>query len=251
MRLADKVHHVELLLADVSQAHAPVAFANSFGAEDVVLTDIIARQGRDIEVFTLDTGRLPEATHALMRELADRYDLPIRVYYPDAAELEAFVAEHGPNAFFDSVELRKSCCGARKVNPLRRALNGKRAWITGLRREQGPTRAAIPVSEYDSEHGIQKFNPLFDWTREEVWFYIRDNDLPYNALHDQGYASIGCAPCTRAITVGEEERAGRWWWEDADSKECGLHPGGAGGKRSHPAVAAAAENLSGFDKVTS
>ena len=190
----------------------------------MVLTDFIARRFRGIEIFTLDTGRLPEATHALMRELADRYDLSIRIYYPDAGELGRYFAAHGPNAFFDSVDLRKACCGVRKVQPLRRALAGKQAWITGLRREQSPTRTDIAVQEFDADHGLQKFNPLFDWTRKDVWSYIRDNGLPYNALHDEGYASIGCAPCTRAITAGEDERAGRWWWENPDTKECGLHP---------------------------
>ncbi len=224
MNLADKIVAVEAVLAEVAENFSPAALASSFGAEDMVLTDLIARRFPGIEIFTLDTGRLPEATHALMRELADRYGLPIRIYYPDATELEGYVASHGPNAFFNSVELRKGCCRVRKVNPLRRALSGRRAWITGLRREQSPTRTAIPVKEFDGEHGLLKFNPLFDWTRNEVWSYIRDHKLPYNALHDQGYASIGCAPCTRAITVGEDERAGRWWWEDPETKECGLHP---------------------------
>ena len=224
MNLADKIRTVEALLTEVADSYRPVGFANSFGAEDVVLTDLIARRAPSIEIFTLDTGRLPEATHTLMRELVDRYELPIRIYYPDASELEALLAEHGPNAFFDSIELRKACCGVRKVSPLRRALRGKRAWVTGMRREQSPTRTDIAPAELDSEHGLRKFNPLFDWTRADVWSYIREQGLPYNALHDEGYASIGCAPCTRAITVGENERAGRWWWEDPDTKECGLHP---------------------------
>jgi phosphoadenosine phosphosulfate reductase len=223
MTLNEKVRNVSTLLEHVGQMYLPAAFANSFGAEDVVVTDLIARHAPGVEIFTLDTGRLPEATHTLMRELADRYELPIRVYYPDAAELEAFTRAHGANAFLDSVELRKACCDVRKVRPLRRALAGKRAWITGLRREQGPTRSTISMSEFDREHGLQKFNPLFDWTRKEVWAYIHEHDLPYNALHDVGYASIGCAPCTRAITVGEDERAGRWWWENPEHKECGLH----------------------------
>ncbi|MBL8530018.1 MAG: phosphoadenylyl-sulfate reductase [Burkholderiales bacterium] len=223
MNLHEKVLNVSTLLEQIGQRYLPAAFANSFGAEDVVMTDLIAQHAPGIEIFTLDTGRLPEPTHALMRELADRYDLPIRVFYPDGAELEAFAAAHGANAFFDSVELRKGCCEVRKVRPLRRALAGKRAWITGLRREQSPTRAAIAVSEFDQEHGLQKFNPLADWTRKEVWAYIHEHELPYNTLHDAGYASIGCAPCTRAITVGEDERAGRWWWEDPAGKECGLH----------------------------
>ncbi|MGZ8212012.1 MAG: phosphoadenylyl-sulfate reductase [Burkholderiales bacterium] len=251
MSLDEKIRNVATVLGQVEQTYTPATFANSFGAEDVVMTDLIARHAPGIEIFTLDTGRLPEATHTLMRDLADRYELPIRIFYPDAPELEAFVAAHGPNAFFDSVELRKACCGARKVSPLRRALAGKRAWITGLRREQSPTRTAIPVSEFDDEHGLQKFNPLFDWTRKEVWSYIRDHDLPYNALHDTGFASIGCAPCTRAITVGEDERAGRWWWEDPESKECGLHTGRTPTERAQPRGVAAKTNPSEIEKVIS
>lgn len=223
MNLEEKVRSAAAALEQIAREYQPATFANSFGAEDVVVTDLIARHAPSIEIFTLDTGRLPEATHVLMRELADRYELPIRVYYPDSGELEAYSAAHGANAFFDSVELRKQCCHVRKVRVLQRALAGKRAWVTGLRREQSPTRAAIAQSELDQEHGLQKFNPLCDWTSKDVWAYIREHDLPYNALHDQGYTSIGCAPCTRAITAGEDERAGRWWWEDPESKECGLH----------------------------
>jgi len=250
MSLEEKVRGVSAMLEQVARDYSPAAFANSFGAEDVVLTDIIARRGQDIEIFTLDTGRLPEATHTLMREIADRYERPIRIYYPDAAELEAFSAERGPNPFFDSVELRKACCGIRKVGPLRRALHGKRAWITGLRREQSPTRSDIAAIEYDEQHRVHKFNPLFDWTRNEVWWYIREHDLPYNALHDQGYASIGCAPCTRPITAGEEERAGRWWWEDPESRECGLHPGRASSERVHQALPADPSRSSRLGEVT-
>jgi len=251
MNLDEKVENVATLLEHVGHVYPPAAFANSFGAEDVVLTDLIARHFPGIEIFTLDTGRLPEATHALMRELADRYDLRIRIFYPDAAEVEAFAATHGPNAFFNSIESRKACCEARKVSPLRRALAGKQAWITGLRREQSLTRATITLSEFDREHGLQKFNPLFDWTRKEVWAYIHDHDLPYNALHDAGFSSIGCAPCTRAITVGEDERAGRWWWEDANTKECGLHIGTSGTVPARPTGVVAQVNPSEVDKVIS
>lgn len=251
MNLEEKVRNASALLEQVGRMYLPAAFANSFGAEDVVVTDLIARHAPGIELFTLDTGRLPEATHALMRELADRYELPIRVFYPDAAELEAFTAAHGANAFFDSVESRKACCEVRKVRPLRRALAGKRAWVTGLRREQSPTRAAIAASEFDREHGLQKFNPLFDWTRKEVWAYIHEHDLPYNALHDAGYASIGCAPCTRAITVGEDERAGRWWWEAPESKECGLHVARFATERTRATVAGVQTSPSEIDKVIS
>jgi phosphoadenosine phosphosulfate reductase len=133
------------------------------------------------------------------------------------------VAQNGPNAFYESVELRKSCCFMRKVEPLKRALKDKKAWVTGMRREQSATRSDIPESEYDNDHGLYKFNPLYDWTENEVWAYVHANNVPYNALHDKGYASIGCAPCTRAITPGEDIRAGRWWWEHEQNKECGLH----------------------------
>ncbi len=250
MNLEEKVHSAATALERIARDYQPVAFANSFGAEDVVVTDLIARHAPGIEIFTLDTGRLPEATHVLMRELADRYELPIRVYYPDGAQLEAYTAAHGANAFFDSVDLRKECCGVRKVRVLRRALAGKRAWVTGLRREQSPTRAAIADSEFDQEHGLQKFNPLCDWTSKEVWAYIRERDLPCNALHDQGYTSIGCAPCTRAITVGEDERAGRWWWEDPESKECGLHIRKLATARLQPLVAVPVKPTE-IDEVTS
>lgn len=207
----------------VAVEHGPAVFANSFGAEDMVLTDLIARHGLDIEIFTLDTGRLPEATYALMAEARRRYRLELQVYAPDAAELEAFVRAHGPNAFYESVELRRRCCALRKVAPLRRALAGRGAWVTGLRRGQSPDRRGIEPRQWDVEHGLYKFSPLAAWSLEEVWAYIRALEVPYNALHDQGYPSIGCAPCTRAVSVGEDPRAGRWWWETEGPRECGLH----------------------------
>jgi phosphoadenosine phosphosulfate reductase len=174
-------------------------------------------------MFTLDTGRLPEETYDLIRAVADRYDIRIRVYFPETRVLEDFVSRNGPNAFYDSVQLRRGCCHIRKVEPLARALTGKRAWVTGLRREQGVTREAVAASEFDAENGLQKFNPLFDWTHLDVWTYLTHFQVPYNALHDKGYSSIGCAPCTRAITAGEDVRAGRWWWENPAGRECGIH----------------------------
>ena len=204
-------------------AHGELAFANSFGAEDMVLTDLILSHALPITVFSLDTGRLPAETYTLIGEVERRYDTKLEIYFPDAGAVEQYVRGHGINAFYDSVELRKACCGVRKMEPLRRALAGKKAWVTGLRAAQSVTRSALPLREMDLANGLAKLNPLSDWSETEVWAYIRINEVPYNALHDQFYPSIGCAPCTRAVALGEDVRAGRWWWEDPASKECGLH----------------------------
>jgi phosphoadenosine phosphosulfate reductase len=219
------------LLRRTVQARPPVALASSFSIEDMVLVDLIRRGALDVEVFMLDTGRLHEETHALVAAVRRRYGISVKVYFPDAAALEPFIAAHGPNAFYDSIEARQRCCAIRKVEPLRRALAGRGAWITGQRRQQSATRRALPVEEWDAAHGLHKLNPLAEWTAAEVRDYIAAHDVPYNPLHDQGYASIGCAPCTRAITPGEDIRAGRWWWEDADSRECGLHPNARRGEQ--------------------
>ena len=176
-------------------------------------------------MFSLDTGRLPQETYDLMQEVRERYSVPLKIYFPDAKQIEEYVARNGVNGFYDSVENRKGCCHIRKVEPLKRALAGKRAWITGMRHEQAVTRAGLEVSAFDADHGLQKFNPLLEWTNAEVWEYLKQNDVPYNKLHDQFYPSIGCAPCTRAVTPGEDIRSGRWWWENSENKECGLHPG--------------------------
>ncbi len=200
-----------------------VCFANSFGVEDMVLTDLILSEKLPIEIFSLDTGRLPTETYTLIGEVEKRYATRLKIYFPDATDVEAYVRTDGINAFYESVELRKACCGIRKVEPLHRALAGKRAWITGLRAEQSTTRTALAVRAYDEGNRLEKFNPLANWTEEQVWAYIRIFGVPYNALHDQFYPSIGCAPCTRAIAIGEDIRAGRWWWENPESKECGLH----------------------------
>ncbi len=214
-----------LLRAAVAEfgADGELAFANSFGAEDMVLTDLILANALPIEIFSLDTGRLPAETYTLIGDVERRYGTKLKIYFPDAGAVEHYVRSHGINAFYDSVELRKACCGVRKMEPLRRALAGKKAWITGLRAAQSVTRSGLPVREFDAANGLDKLNPLSDWSETEVWAYIRIHDLPYNALHDQFYPSIGCAPCTRAIALGEDVRAGRWWWEDPASKECGLH----------------------------
>jgi phosphoadenosine phosphosulfate reductase len=204
-------------------ARGELTFANSFGAEDMVLTDLILANRLPIEIFSLDTGRLPAETYTLMGEVEQRYETKLKVYFPDATAVENFVRSHGINAFYDSVELRKACCGVRKMEPLARALAGKKAWITGLRAAQSVTRSGLALREFDQGNGLEKLNPLTDWSETEVWAYIRIHEVPCNALHDQFYPSIGCAPCTRAIALGEDVRAGRWWWEDPASKECGLH----------------------------
>jgi phosphoadenosine phosphosulfate reductase len=221
--LADKIAAAARRLAEIARDYSPAAFANSLGAEDMVLTDLIQRQGLAIEIFSLDTGRLPEETYALMRDVQHRYGLKIKLYYPRHDLIEEYASSHGINAFRDSVELRRACCHIRKVEPLRRALAGKRAWITGMRAQQAMTRGALPLRQFDETNGLEKFNPLADWSEQEVWAYLRGRAVPYNALHDRHYPSIGCAPCTRAISAGEDLRSGRWWWESADTKECGLH----------------------------
>lgn len=221
--LAVRRANVVELLHGIVEEHGKVTFANSFGAEDMVLTDIILREGLPITVFSLDTGRLPAETYTLMAEVEQRYDTRLEVYFPDATAVENYVRAQGINAFYESVELRKTCCAIRKVEPLRRALAGKKAWITGMRAAQSATRTDLPVREFDAGNGLEKYNPLADWSEQDVWAYIRIHEVPYNALHEQFYPSIGCAPCTRAITLGEDIRAGRWWWENPDSKECGLH----------------------------
>jgi len=219
-----KVAAAIALLADIARRFAPAALASSLGAEDMVLTDLIARNSPAIGIFTLDTGRLHAESYRLLQQITDRYDLHLRILYPSGDALERLVAAHGINGFFDSVENRKACCQVRKVEPLRRALAGKRAWITGLRRSQSVTRASLPLQEHDAANGLEKFNPLAEWQEREVWAYLHLYGVPYNALHDRGFPSIGCEPCTRAITPGEDVRAGRWWWEQPGGKECGLHP---------------------------
>jgi phosphoadenosine phosphosulfate reductase len=210
-------------LRQIAAEFANIAFASSLGAEDMVVTDAILTADLPITIFTLDTGRLPRETLDLLGRIRRRYSLEIEIYRPDADDIARYVSAHGPNAFYESVDLRKSCCHMRKVKPLARALAGRGAWVTGLRRAQSVTRAELPLREFDAVHGLVKFNPLAEWTEEQVWAYLRDRGVPYNALHDRGYPSIGCDPCTRAIRPGEDVRAGRWWWESRDSRECGIH----------------------------
>jgi phosphoadenosine phosphosulfate reductase len=211
------------LLRRIGGEQAPAVLASSFGAEDMVLTDLIVRHRLPIAIFTLDTGRLPQETYALIDRVREHYALAIEVYCPDARALESFVRDHGMNAFYRDVELRQGCCTIRKTEPLARALAGRNAWITGQRRAQSVTRSGVKIDEVDAVHSIPKFNPLADWSEDEVWRYVRHHKVPYNPLHDLGYASIGCAPCTRPIRPGDDIRAGRWWWESVDQKECGLH----------------------------
>ncbi|CAB1367851.1 phosphoadenylyl-sulfate reductase [Denitratisoma oestradiolicum] len=221
--LQAKTEAAHQLLRRIADEFAPATLANSLGAEDMVLTDLIMKDKLPIEIFSLDTGRLPSETYDLMQRLRRHYGLTLTLYYPRHELVEAFTREHGINGFYESVDLRKACCHARKVEPLQRALAGKKAWITGLRAEQSETRSGLPLQQFDTANGLEKFSPLADWTEREVWAYIRSNDVPYNRLHDKGYPSIGCAPCTRAVEVGEHVRAGRWWWENPESKECGIH----------------------------
>jgi phosphoadenosine phosphosulfate reductase len=210
-------------LERIAAEFTPAVLASSLAAEDMVLTDMILRAKLPITVFTLETGRLHAETLAVVARIKDVYGYDVALYRPEAAAVEQYVAQNGLNAFYDSVEMRKECCRIRKVEPLKRALAGKQAWITGQRRSQSSTRATLDIQEFDDVHGLAKFNPLADWSEADVWHYIRSNKVPYNALHDKGYPSIGCEPCTRAIQPGEDVRAGRWWWENPDSKECGLH----------------------------
>ncbi|MDG1096777.1 MAG: phosphoadenylyl-sulfate reductase [Methylophilaceae bacterium] len=221
--VTDKRAQVVALLQAASTEFTDITFANSYGAEDMVLTDIIAKDQLAIEIFSLDTGRLPAETYTLMGEVEKTYETKPIVFFPKHDAVEDYVRTKGINAFYESIELRKACCHMRKVEPLKRALTGKQAWVTGMRAEQAATRTSLPTREFDAGNQLEKFNPLSDWTEQEIWAYIRLFDVPYNALHDQFYPSIGCAPCTRAVAMGEDVRAGRWWWEDPNSKECGLH----------------------------
>ena len=198
-------------------------FSSSFSFEDQVISHEILSNQLPISIFTLDTGRLFAETYAVWNSTNSRYHTHIKAYYPQTEALEAFVLATGPNAFYESVDNRKSCCGIRKVEPLKRALAGQQVWITGLRAEHSALRYELPQLEWDEANGIIKFHPLLNWTTEETRSYISEHNIPYNPLHDRGFVSIGCAPCTRAIRPGEDFRAGRWWWEDNSKKECGLH----------------------------
>jgi phosphoadenosine phosphosulfate reductase len=200
-----------------------VTFSTSFSYEDQVITDLIQKAAPQVSIFTLDTGRLFPETYSVWNRTNDRYGIRVKPYYPNTEAIQDFVASNGPNAFYESIDLRKGCCFIRKVEPLKRALAGNAIWITGLRAEHSAARQSLDVVEWDEGNNIIKYNPLLHWSFEDVLDYINKNNVPYNSLHDKGFVSIGCAPCTRAIKPGEDFRAGRWWWEDSSRKECGLH----------------------------
>lgn len=214
---------VESLSYLATQFPGQITFSTSFGIEDQAITHFIFQNKLPIRVFTLDTGRLFPETYSTWSRTVEQYGQPIEVFYPNATDIELFVTQRGPNSFYESVENRKSCCHIRKVEPLNRALQGQSIWITGIRAEQSNNRHDMSNLEWDGAHRLIKFHPIFDWSFEEVRQFVYKNGIPYNPLHDRGFVSIGCAPCTRAIREGEDFRAGRWWWEDASKKECGLH----------------------------
>jgi len=212
-----------LLRALLQRYRGRIALASSFSAEDQVLTDLMLKIDPHVRIFTLDTGRLHQETYDVMAETMRKYHVQYDVYCPQSQAVERMIRENGPNLFYESVEKRKLCCQVRKLEPLRRALKGLEVWVTGLRREQSVTRYGLQVIEDDATHGLIKVNPLADWTTEQVWDYIRKNNVPYNKLHDRNFPSIGCVPCTRPVQPGEGLRAGRWWWEEPEHRECGLH----------------------------
>jgi phosphoadenosine phosphosulfate reductase len=217
LSLADSLHTI---------AHAfpgQVTFSSSFSFEDQAITHVIAANQLPVSIFTLDTGRLFAETYSVWNATNEQYNTRIKAYYPSTILLEEFIADTGPNSFYESVDNRKTCCHIRKVEPLKRALAGNAVWITGLRAEHSPARQDLEQLEWDESNQIIKYHPLLHWTTAEVRQYINDHHIPYNSLHDKGFISIGCAPCTRAIRPGEDFRAGRWWWEDSSKKECGLH----------------------------
>ena len=219
----EKLDSFELLRFIVDEFGSKFALASSFSAEDMVITDMLCELNAANCIFTLDTGRLAQETYDVIEETRKKYGIEIEMLFPDSARLEDLTTTYGPNLFYSSVELRKLCCQVRKVEPLRRKLSQLDAWICGLRREQSVTRDQLKRIEWDEAFGLVKVNPLADWNSEQVWEHIRDNEVPYNKLHDKGYPSIGCSPCTRAVKEGEDIRGGRWWWESPEHKECGLH----------------------------
>lgn len=213
----------DILSAIVRNHPGKLVFSTSLGAEDQVITHMLAKYDHAVRIFTLDTGRMFPETYDVLSKTMARYGMDIQVYFPDANKVEEMVNSRGINLFYESVENRKLCCNIRKIEPLKRALKGNEIWITGLRREQSPTRTNIQFAEWDDSNKMIKVNPLLNWGQEDVWRYIKVNKIPYNSLHDKGFPSIGCQPCTRAIEPGEDIRSGRWWWENPETKECGLH----------------------------
>jgi len=223
-QLAAKVEASVALMRQALGSYERVVYASSLGAEAMVLTDLICRQVPGIDIVSIDTGRLPEETLSLLERLERRYARRMPLYYPDPQAVERLVREHGINGFYNSLEARLSCCAIRKLEPFRRAIAGYRAWVTGVRRDQSESRASAQPIVRDEQRGLEKISPLLDWSWSEIWSYIRAHQLYYNPLHDRGYTSIGCAPCSRAVQPGEDHRSGRWWWERPGSRECGLHP---------------------------
>jgi phosphoadenosine phosphosulfate reductase len=221
--LAAKARNSVQLLRDAVRDHGKVVYSSSLGPEAIVLTDLIWTEAPEIDILTLDTGRLPQETLELLERQERHYGKRVRVVFPDAVAVEKYVAAHGINGFYNSIEERQYCCHVRKVLPFRRAIQGYAAWVTGVRREQSVNRAQSSAIDKD-QYGLAKLSPLLEWTETEVWTWIVAKGLPYNVLHDRNYASIGCAPCTRAIEPGQDQRAGRWWWESDETRECGLHP---------------------------
>ena len=214
---------VDVLKAAALKYQDKIVFASSLGAEDQVITYLIAEHNIDIPIFTLDTGRLFNESYDLIADTEKKYDVKIQTFFPEREDVESMVAEKGVNLFYESIENRKQCCKVRKMVPLGRALAPNDAWVCGLRKDQSVTREGMGVAEWDGNHGMVKFNPLIDWSEQDVWDFIKKNNIPYNKLHDEGFLSIGCASCTRAVQPGEDVRAGRWWWESPEQKECGLH----------------------------
>jgi phosphoadenosine phosphosulfate reductase len=210
-------------IGEIACAHPDALVASSMGVEDTLLIHAMMQSPQRLGVFMLDTGRLHAETLSMIDTIRERYGIEVQVVHPESDAIRDYVDTHGADAFYESVELRKACCGIRKVEPLRRALAGRSAWITGQRREQSVTRAELPESQWDEAFGLRKYNPLAHWSTEDVWAISRALGVPYNPLHDRGYPSIGCECCTRAVRPGEDVRAGRWWWERSDSRECGLH----------------------------
>ncbi len=213
----------QLLGGFLNEFKGEIALSSSLGLEDQVLTHMVCSIDKNVQVFTLDTGRLFPETYDLIHRTNYKYGIKMKVYFPDSAEVESMVNQKGINLFYESIENRKECCAVRKLAPLKRAFEGLKVWICGLRREQSVTRKDLASIEWDSANGLIKINPLMDWTESQVWDYIKLNKIPYNPLHDKGFPSIGCLPCTRSVMAGEDIRAGRWWWEDPSTKECGLH----------------------------
>jgi phosphoadenosine phosphosulfate reductase len=223
-RLEALVRDTRALLEHAVHEYKDVVYSNSLGAEAMVLTDIIFTHVPAVDMFTLDTGRLHDETLALLDRIERRYQRRIQVLYPDTGLVEQYVRDNGINGFYLGTEERQSCCHIRKVEPFKRGIAGRKAWVTGVRREQSAERALGEAVSWDERYGLWKISPLLDWTEEDVWAYIKARNLPYNAMHDKGFPSIGCAPCTRAVEVGADPRSGRWWWENPDSRECGLQP---------------------------